>query len=47
MVGLTDKDPDEWLTQFLLWMRRLKGMGHRMSGLNVVIHILNNLPREY
>jgi hypothetical protein len=43
----TDKDPDEWITQLLLLRRRLKGMEHQMTDLDVVIHILNNLPREY
>jgi hypothetical protein len=43
----TDKDPDKWITQLLLLRQRLKGMGHQMTDLDVVIHILNNLPKEY
>jgi hypothetical protein len=43
----TDKDPDEWITQLLLLRQRLEGMGNQMTDLDVVIHILNNLPKEY
>jgi hypothetical protein len=43
----TDKDPDEWITQLLLLRQRLEGMGHQMTDLDMVIHILNNLPKEY
>jgi hypothetical protein len=43
----TDKDPEEWITQLLLLRQRLKGIGHQMTDLDMFIHILNNLSREY
>jgi hypothetical protein len=39
----TDKDPDEWIMQLLLLRQRR----HQITDLDMVIHILNNLPREY
>jgi hypothetical protein len=27
--------------------RRLEGMGYKMSEMEIIVHILNNLPREY
>jgi hypothetical protein len=43
----TDKDPDKWITQLLLLRRRVKGMGHQMTDLDMFINVLINLPKEF
>ena len=42
-----DEDPDPWLTALELKRRRLKTLGATMEDDDVILHILNNLPREY
>jgi hypothetical protein len=42
-----ERDPEDWINQLLLMNRRLEGMGYKMSEMEIIIHILNNLPREY
>ena len=41
------EDPEVWLTELELLQSRLKTMGHVISMEDTVIHILNNLPKEY
>jgi hypothetical protein len=42
-----ERDPEDWINQLLLMNRRLEGMGYKMSEMEIIVHILNNLPREY
>jgi hypothetical protein len=42
-----ERDPEDWINQLFLMNRRLEGMGYRMSEMEIIVHILNNLPREY
>ena len=42
-----DEDPDPWLTSLELKRRRLKTLGTNMEDEDVILHILNNLPKEY
>ena len=42
-----DEDPDPWLTALELKRRRLKTVGATMEDDDVILHILNNLPKEY
>jgi hypothetical protein len=42
-----DQDPEDWIQKLLMMNRRLEGMGYGMTEMEVVIHVLNNLPREY
>jgi hypothetical protein len=39
-----ERDPEDWINQLLLMNRRL---GYKMSEMEMIVHILNNLPREY
>jgi hypothetical protein len=38
------RDPEDWINQLLLMNRRLEGMGYKMSEMEIIVHILNNLP---
>ena len=42
-----EDDPDPWLTALELKRRRLKTLGANMEDDDVILHILNNLPKEY
>ena len=42
-----DEDPDPWLTALELKRRRLKTLGTTMEDDDMILHILNNLPKEY
>jgi hypothetical protein len=42
-----NEDPEDWTQQLLMMNRRLEGMGYGMTEMEVVIHVLNNLPKEY
>lgn len=42
-----DEDPDTWITSLELKRRRLKTLGTTIEDDDMILHILNNLPREY
>jgi hypothetical protein len=42
-----ERNPEDWIKQLLLMNTRLEGMGYKMSEMEIIVHILNNLPREY
>jgi hypothetical protein len=42
-----ERDPEDWIKQLLLMNTRLEGMGYKMPEMEIIVHILNNLPREY
>jgi hypothetical protein len=41
------RDPDEWITELELLRQRLKSLKVHVDDEDLVIHILNNLPKEY
>ncbi len=42
-----DEDPDAWITQLELKRRRLKTLGAVIADDDLILHILNHLPKEY
>jgi len=42
-----ETDPEEWITQLELKRRRLKTLGVDISDEDLMLHILNNLTKEY
>ena len=42
-----DEDPDPWITSLELKRRRLKTLGATMDDDDMILHILNSLPKEY
>jgi hypothetical protein len=46
-LGSAKKDPDEWIAGLELIRRKLKNMGHPISDMDMMIHVINNLPKEY
>lgn len=42
-----EKDPEEWITELELLRQRLKSLKVTVEDEDLVIHILNNLPKEY
>ena len=42
-----DEDPDPWLTNLELKRRRLKSLGAVIEDDDMILHILNSLPKEY
>lgn len=42
-----DEDPDAWITQLELKRRRLKTLGAVIEDDDLILHILNHLPKEY
>ena len=42
-----DEDPDEWITKLELIRRRLKTVGAPIQEEDLILHILNNLPKMY
>ena len=42
-----DDDPDPWLTNLELKRRRLKSLGANIEDDDMILHILNCLPKEY
>ena len=40
-------DPDIWIQGLETLRRRLKILGHKVSKMDLIIHIMNNLPQEY
>jgi hypothetical protein len=42
-----NQDPDKWINELELLKRKLEAMNHQMTELDMIIHILNNLPHEY
>ena len=40
-------DPDIWIQGLETLRRRLKILGHKVSEMNLIIHIMHNLPQEY
>ena len=41
------EDPDEWINKLQLVRRRLKVFGANISEDDLILHILNNLPKTY
>ena len=41
------KDPDKWIQKLEIVRARLKKMNHTITDDDVLIHIVNNLPKEY
>ena len=41
------KDPDEWISSLERLRQRLKDMKSPISDMDLIIHILNNVPKEY
>ena len=46
-LGSIDEDPDVWLTQLELKRRKLKNLGATIEDDDLILHILNCLPKEY
>ena len=46
-LGSVENDPDVWLTQLELKRRRLKNLGATIEDDDLILHILNCLPKEY
>jgi len=46
-LASADEDPDTWLVSLELKRRRLKTLGTTIEDDDMILHILNNLPREY
>ena len=46
-LASADEDPDPWLTNLELKRRRLKTLGATIEDDDMILHILNNLPKEY
>ena len=42
-----DKDPEEWITELELLRQRLKALKVTIDDEDFVLHIINNLPKEY
>ena len=42
-----DEDPDIWITQLELKRRRLQNLGSTIEDDDLILHILNHLPKEY
>ena len=42
-----EEDPDPWLTSLELKRRRLRTLGATMEDDDMILHILNSLPKEY
>jgi hypothetical protein len=42
-----NEDPEDWIQKLLMMNRRLEGMGYGMTEMEVVVHVLNNLPKDY
>ncbi len=45
-MSSVDEDPDPWITTLELKRRRVKTFGTTIEDNDLVIHILNNLPKE-
>jgi gag-polypeptide of LTR copia-type len=41
------QDPDQWIQNLELVIRRLQILGNTMSDMDLMIRILHNLPNEY
>ena len=46
-LASADEDPDNWILSLELKRRRLKTLGTTIEDDDMILHILNNLPREY
>ena len=46
-LGSVDEDPDIWITELELKRRRLKNLGTTIEDDDLILHILNHLPKEY
>jgi hypothetical protein len=46
-LSSADEDPDPWMTNLELKRRRLKTLGTIIDDDDLILHILNNLPKEY
>ena len=42
-----NQDPDQWILGLELKNRKLEILGQKMSEMDLIIHILYNLPEEY
>jgi len=41
------QDPDQWIQSLEIMRRKLQILGHNVTDMDLIIHILHNLPREY
>jgi uncharacterized protein (DUF885 family) len=46
-LGNADDDPDPWIISLELKRRRLKTLGTTIEDDDMILHILNNLPKAY
>jgi hypothetical protein len=46
-LSSVEEDPDTWITQLELKRRRLKTLGSEIEEDDLILHILNHLPKEY
>jgi hypothetical protein len=42
-----DQDPDQWIQSLEGMQRKLQILGHQVTEMDIIIHILQNLPNEY
>jgi hypothetical protein len=42
-----DQDPDQWIQSLEGIQRKLQIISHQVSEMDIIIHILQNLPKEY
>ena len=40
-------DPDIWIQGLEALRRKLEILGHKISEMDLIIHIMHNLPQEY
>jgi DNA replicative helicase MCM subunit Mcm2 (Cdc46/Mcm family) len=43
----SNQDPDQWIQSLEGMQRRLQILGHKFSEMDMIIHILQNLTKEY
>ena len=41
------EDPDEWIAELESIRERLDGMNQKMTDAQFIMHVLNNVPKEY
>ena len=41
------QDPNQWIQSFEIMRQKLQILGHSPTDMDVIIHILHNLPSEY
>ncbi len=46
-LSSVEEDPDTWITQLELKRRRLKNLGAVIDDDDMILHVLNHLPKDY